>query len=202
MNEIILKGVVVSDLEFSHEFSGEKFYEFKLQSKRLSGISDVLKCLISEIYIEKIKKGSYIVTKAMVRTYNNRNNKKLDVFVFISDKPTVGEYEEDLMDINEVTVEGYICKQMPFRKTPLGREVTDFIVAVNRAYGKSDYIPVIAWGRNAKRTSLLPVGSKVKIKGRLQSREYQKRLEDKIENKVAYELSARTVLDITDMEDN
>ena len=190
MNKIVLAGTVVDEPTFSHEVYGEKFYHFCLSSSRESGTCDVLPCIISEILKKDIEAGTEIKVLGEIRTRNVHDNNKshLEITVFVKN---VFQHEKDA---NYVEVEGFLCKQPIYRETPLGRQVTDLLIANNRAYGKSDYIPTIAWGRNAIKTSELEVGTRVKVFGRLQSREYVKKLEDGTEEtRVAYELSANRV---------
>lgn len=190
MNKIVLAGTVVDEPTFSHEVYGEKFYHFCLSSSRESGTCDVLPCIISEILKKDIDAGTEIKVLGEIRTRNVYENNKshLEITVFVKNIFPYEEYE------NYVEVEGFLCKQSIYRKTPLGRQVTDLLIASNRSYGKSDYIPTIAWGRNAIKTSEFEVGTRVKVFGRLQSREYVKKLDDETEEtRVAYELSANRV---------
>ena len=195
MNKILLNGVVNSEKEFSHEVLGEKFYKFYLKTTRISGVKDTIKCVASELYVEDVNVGTNLKIEGEIRTYNNTENekRKLDVFVFVTEKPEVTE-NLDSNVTNEGIIEGYVCKKTDCRKTPKGREISELIIAVNRPYSKSDYIPCICWGRNAQRGGLLNVGDSVKLKGRLQSRIYVKKLNEKESvEKVAYEFSTRTI---------
>ena len=190
MNKIILAGLVTEEPTFSHEVHGEKFYRFYLSSSRQSGYCDVLMCTVPEIIKNGINEGNMIKVFGEIRTRNVHEDGKshLEVTVFVKE---VLLYEEDE---NNVEMDGFICKEPIYRETPLGRQVADLLVANNRPYGKSDYIPTIAWGRNAIKTSELEVGTRVNVFGRLQSRGYTKRLDDETEEvKVAYELSASRV---------
>lgn len=190
MNKIILAGLVTEEPIFSHEVYGEKFYRFSISSSRQSGTQDVLPCVVSEILKKDIKAGTEVKICGNIRTRNVHENDKshLEITVFAQD---VLPYEEDE---NNVLLDGFICKEPTYRETPFGRQITDLLIASNRSYGKSDYIPTIAWGRNAIKTSEFEVGAKVKVFGRLQSREYVKRLEDGTEEtRVAYELSASRI---------
>ena len=190
MNKIVLAGLVTEEPTFSHEVHGEKFYHFYLSSSRQSGTCDVLPCIISEILKKDIEAGTEIKILGEIRTRNVHENNKnnLEITVFVKE---VLPYEEDE---NNVEMDGFICKEPIYRETPLGRQVADLLVANNRPYGKSDYIPTIAWGRNAIKTSELEVGTRVNVFGRLQSRGYTKRLDDETEEvRVAYELSASRV---------
>lgn len=190
MNKIILAGLVTEEPIFSHEVYGEKFYRFSLSSSRQSGTQDVLPCVVSEILKNDIEAGTEVKVCGNIRTRNIHENDKnhLEITVFVRE---VLPYEEDE---NNVELDGFICKKPKYRETPLGRQVTDLLIASNRSYGKTDYIPTIAWGRMAIKSSELEVATRVKIFGRLQSREYVKKLEDGTEEtKVAYELSANRV---------
>ena len=191
MNKIVLAGLVTEEPTFSHEVHGEKFYRFSLSSSRMSGTNDILPCTVSEILKKDIEEGTEIKVLGEIRTRNVHENDKnhLEITVFVKE---VLSYEKDE---NNVELDGFICKEPTYRETPLGRQVSDLIIASNRERNfKSDYIPCIAWGRNAIRTSELNVGTRVKVLGRLQSREYNKRLGDETyEVRTAYELSAAMV---------
>jgi single-strand binding domain protein len=191
-NSILIGGVVVSEPEFSHEVFEEKFYSFNLETKRLSDYNDVLPVIISErlIDIKSIKNGLLVKIKGQFRSYNKLvdNKSKLVLSIFAKEIEVVED--ESVITLNEANFIGYICKNPIYRKTPLGREIADVLVAVNRSYKKSDYIPCILWGRNAKFCETLSVGSRVKLTGRIQSRKYEKKLEDgTVLSKVAYEVS-------------
>ena len=188
MNKIVLAGLVTEEPTFSHEVHGEKFYRFSLSSSRMSGTNDILPCTVSEILKKDIEEGKEIKVLGEIRTRNVHENDKnhLEITVFVKE---VLLYEEDE---NNVELDGFICKEPKYRETPFGRQITDLIVASNRERNfKSDYIPCIAWGRNAIRASEFNVGTRVKVLGRLQSREYKKKIDDeKYEERTAYELSA------------
>ena len=188
MNKIVLAGLVTEEPIFSHEVHGEKFYRFYLSSSRQSGNCDILVCIVPEIIKNGISEGNKVKVLGEIRTRNVHENGKnhLEITVFVKD---VLLYEEDE---NNVELDGFICKEPVYRETPFGRQITDLIVASNRERNyKSDYIPCIAWGRNAIRTSELDVGTRVKVLGRLQSREYKKKIDDETyEARTAYELSA------------
>ena len=191
MNKIVLAGLVTEEPTFSHEVHGEKFYRFYLSSSRQSGNCDVLMCTVPEIIKNGINEGNMVKVLGEIRTRNVHEDDKshLEVTVFVKE---VLLYEKDE---NNVELDGFICKEPVYRETPFGRQITDLIVASNRERNyKSDYIPCIAWGRNAIRTSEFNVGTRVKVSGRLQSREYNKRLGDETyEVRTAYELSAAMV---------
>lgn len=188
-NKVYLYGEIVSEAQFSHEVYGEGFYEFKVRVMRLSGQADILPVTVSErIMTEDMKVGSYICALGQFRSYNKleggRSRLMLTVFV------------RELLDTqpgknpNSVVLSGYICKPPVYRTTPFNREIADLLVAVNRSYNKSDYIPAIAWGRNARFVRNLSVGDKVALSGRIQSREYQKKQPDEsFVTMTAYEVS-------------
>lgn len=198
-NHIVLVGKVTSDKRFSHEIYGEKFYVFDLSVPRLSGISDIIPVTISERLMVngELPLNTKVTVEGQFRSYNSygegRNRLVLTVFAknvtLLEDQENEVEAKKDFIS-NEVTLIGYICKKPIYRQTPFGREISDILLAVNRAYNKSDYIPCIAWGRTARFCENMEVGTEVKIIGRVQSRQYEKKYEDgTIENKVAYEVS-------------
>lgn len=191
MNKIVLAGMVTEEPIFSHEVHGEKFYRFYLSSSRQSGNCDVLMCTVPEIIKNGINEGNMVKVLGEIRTRNVHEDDKshLEVTVFVKE---VLLYEKDE---NNVELDGFICKEPTYRETPLGRQVSDLIIASNRVRNyKSDYIPCIAWGRNAIRASEFNVGTRVKVSGRLQSREYNKKIDDeKYEERTAYELSASMI---------
>lgn len=198
-NHIILVGKVTSEKRFSHEIYGEKFYIFDLSVPRLSGNADIIPITISERLMVNgdLPINTKITVEGQFRSYNSygegRNKLVLTVFAknvtLLEDQESEVEARKDFIS-NEVTLIGYICKKPVYRQTPFGREIADILLAVNRAYSKSDYIPCIAWGRTARFCENMEVGTEVKIVGRVQSRQYEKKHEDgTIENKVAYEVS-------------
>lgn len=189
-NRVYLMGEIVSDAVFSHEVYGEGFYEFLVKVMRLSGQADILPVTISERLIEggMLQKGKTVCAVGQFRSYNKLEGGKsrLMLTVFIRELLDGAP----LKNPNSILLSGYICKPPVYRTTPFNREIADVLVAVNRAYNKSDYIPCIAWGRNARFVRGLAVGDKVAISGRIQSREYQKRLsDDDIKTMTAYEVS-------------
>ncbi|MPQ42652.1 single-stranded DNA-binding protein [Clostridium tarantellae] len=190
-NKIYLEGTVVSELEFSHEMYGEGFYTFNLEVMRLSDSKDILSITVSERLITNIelKIGEDVIVDGQLRSYNKfiDGSNKLILTVFARNiEPCL----ERSKNPNEIFLDGYICKEPIYRTTPFGREIADVLLAVNRAYNKSDYIPTIAWGRNSRFCQTLEVGDNIRIWGRLQSREYQKKVsETEVIKKVAYEVS-------------
>lgn len=184
-NQVAVSGKVFTFLTLDHEFNGEKFYRFTLSIKRTSGTKDFIPVIVSERIMDVTKdyKGKHIEIIGQFRSYNNHCADKVHLLLYVYALEIFFNTEED--DTNNVFLEGYICKPPVFRSTPLGREITDFTLAVNRSYEKSDYIPCISWGKNAKYISTLPPSTHIKVVGRVQSREY-------VKNEVthtAYELS-------------
>jgi primosomal replication protein N len=193
-NVVCVVGRYHSDIEFSHKVYGEGFYTFKILVPRLSDYSDILPVTVSErlicdIDIESCRQD--IKIDGQLRSYNKfvDGSNRLILTIFARELSLL-EDPEEVKNPNQIALDGYICKNPLYRTTPFGREITDILVAVNRPYGKSDYIPCIAWGRNARFSEKLKVGDRIKIWGRIQSREYQKRQFDgQVINKTAYEVS-------------
>ena len=189
-NKVFIAGEIVSDATFSHEVYGEGFYEFFVRVMRLSGQADVLPITVSERLIQDgtLEKGKSICALGQFRSYNKIENgrSRLMLTVFVR------ELLQDAPDKNpnSILLSGYICKPPVYRTTPFNREIADVLIAVNRAYNKSDYIPCIAWGRNARFVKNLGVGDRIAVSGRIQSREYQKRISDtEAKTMTAYEVS-------------
>ena len=192
-NQVSMVGEIVSEFQFSHEVFGEGFYMVELAVNRLSNYSDYIPLMISERLIdtEQDYTGQLIRVSGQFRSYNRHEEKKnrLVLSVFVRELEFLDEIDEN-EKTNQIFLDGYICKAPVYRKTPLGREIADVLLAVNRPYGKSDYIPCICWGRNARYASAFEVGGHVLIWGRIQSREYMKRIgENETEKRVAYEVS-------------
>ena len=210
-NYLTLVGKVTGEKEFSHEIYGERFYIFNLSIPRLSGNNDIIPITVSERLIKEdtLQEDKKLLVKGQFRSYNSYENEKnrLVLTVFAKEVKFVENQEEEIevskdFVSNEVTLNGYICKKPIYRQTPFGREISDILLAVNRAYNKSDYIPCIAWGRNARFCENIPVGTEVKIIGRVQSRSYEKKYEDgRVENKVAYEVSVASIEVVNKNED-
>lgn len=198
-NLIEIRGQVISEFCFSHEVYGEGFYNFYIEVPRLSETSDILMVTVSERLASHIPEGTYVAVTGQVRSYNNyvqeENRNKLIITVFAREIEELTDIEEiRAKNPNNVYLNGFICKEPVFRKTPFGREIADLLLAVNRSYNKSDYIPCILWGRNARFVSGLTVGDNIKISGRMQSRIYQKKYENgDIIEKTAYEISVSKV---------
>lgn len=189
-NMVELWGKIKTEPKYTHSVMDEKFYEFILEVPRLSDSSDLIPVTISEKLFGEcsLEVNSVIAIRGQFRSYNKLENgkSKLMLTVFVREMQEV----DTTKNPNVITLIGYVCKSPIYRTTPFKREITDILVAVNRAYNKSDYIPAIAWGRNARFSKNLDIGNKVKIEGRIQSRIYQKKLsETEIENKTAYEIS-------------
>lgn len=196
-NHLVLVGKIVSDKNYSHEIYGEKFYVFNLEVVRLSSTVDIIPITISERLLTgmDLKIGKKVSVEGQFRSYNNYENERNRLILTVFAKEIVEVSEEEKDDItNEVTLVGYVCKKPVYRQTPFGREIADVLLAVNRAYNKSDYIPCIAWGRNARFCQNIEVGTEVKIVGRVQSRTYEKKFEDgTVETRVAYEVSVASM---------
>ncbi|ENZ01906.1 hypothetical protein HMPREF1092_01140 [Clostridium thermobutyricum] len=203
-NKIYLEGKIVSEKKFSHEMYGEGFYTFDLEVMRLSDSVDILNITVSERLLTgvDISVGTEVVVDGQLRSYNKfmDGTNKLILTVFARNiEPCL----ERSKNPNEIYLDGYICKEPVYRTTPFGREIADVLLAVNRAYNKSDYIPTIAWGRNSRFCKMLEVGDNIRIWGRLQSREYQKKISDtEVIKKVAYEVSISKMERVRDSEEN
>ena len=200
-NQVSIVGEIVSDFSYSHEVYGEGFFVVEVAVNRLSNYADYIPLMVSERLIDTTQ--SYIGEKIHVtgqfRSYNRHEETKnrLILSVFVRELEFVDEYmenEDEERKSNYITLDGYVCKAPVYRKTPLGREIADLLVAVNRSYGKSDYIPCICWGRNARFAAGFEVGTHVQIWGRIQSREYVKKInETEAEQRVAYEVSVSKI---------
>lgn len=192
-NQVTMMGEISGGFTFSHAIYGEGFYTVDLKVKRLSDSYDVIPMMISErlVNVNQDMTGTLCCVSGQFRSYNRHEEKKnkLVLSVFVREIEFVDE-AEDGAKTNQIFMDGYICKAPVYRKTPLGREIADLLIAVNRPYGKSDYIPCICWGRNARFASEFQVGGHIQVWGRIQSREYVKKLsEEEVEKRVAYEVS-------------
>ena len=192
-NQVSIMGKIASGFTFSHQVYGEGFYLVDLLVKRLSDSEDRIPLMVSERLVDVTQdyEGEYIMVQGQFRSYNRHEEKKnrLVLSVFVRELSFVEE-ADDSIKTNQIFLDGYICKPPVYRKTPLGREIADLLLAVNRPYGKSDYIPCICWGRNARYASAFEVGGHVLLWGRIQSREYIKKLtENQTEKRTAYEVS-------------
>lgn len=192
-NKVSITGEIVSDFRYSHQVYGEGFYIVDVAVSRLSDLTDIVPLMVSERLVDVTQSciGKTVEASGQFRSYNrheeSRNRLILSIFVrewqFVDENLEAGK-------TNLIYLDGFICKEPIYRKTPLGREIADLLIAVNRPYGKSDYIPCIAWGRNARFASTFEVGGRIQIWGRVQSREYVKKLsDDEFEKHIAYEVS-------------
>ena len=193
-NQVVVAGEIVSDFRFSHEIFGEGFYMVDLVVSRLSDAHDVIPLMVSDrlFDVEKSHIGEKVLAKGQFRSYNKHeeNKNRLILSVFVREIEVIDAVDDKENKPNQIYLDGYICKEPIYRMTPLGREIADILLAVNRAYGKSDYIPCICWGRNARYATTFEIGSHVSVIGRIQSREYVKKLsEDEAERRIAYEVS-------------
>ena len=195
-NVVTLSGEIISEGEYSHEVFGEKFYMYNLAVKRLSGEFDEILLTISERLagLENLTAGTKITVAGQFRSYNKHEELKNRLILSVFVREITWDEEERVDDENSIMLKGYVCKQPVYRKTPLGREICDLLIAVNRPYGKSDYIPCICWGRNARYVSNFDVSQEIEITGRIQSRQYTKRIsEDQTEKRTAYEVSVSKI---------
>ena len=196
-NQVTISGEITSKLHFSHEAFGEKFYIFSVKVQRLSGAFDNIRVMVSERLFNVAEEytGLPVYIEGQFRSYNQfgefKNRVMLSVF---ARKILLLDEEEKNTKSNQIHLNGYICKRPVCRQTPLGREIADLLLAVNRPYGKSDYIPCICWGRNARYAESLEVGTRLSLAGRIQSREYTKQIsETEQEQRVAYEVSVSRI---------
>lgn len=207
-NKVTLSGEIVSNFEFNHKVYGEGFYTAMLATERLSGQKDIIPIMVSDriVDVEADWIGRFAKISGQFRSYNKhegeRNRLVLSAFVrefeemeFENEEPSSGN------DENKISLDGYICKPTIYRKTPLGREIADILLAVNRPYGKSDYVPMICWGRNAVYASGLEIGTRLQIEGRIQSREYNKIVDGICESKMAYEVSVSKMAVVEEKEE-
>lgn len=204
-NQVTIMGQVVTGFKFSHEVFGEGFYIMEVMVKRLSNTFDRIPLMISERLIDVTQDyvGEYIMATGQFRSYNRNEEQKnrLVLSVFVREISFMEE-EPDDSKANNILLDGHVCKEPIYRKTPMGREIADLLLAVNRPYGKSDYIPCICWGRNARYISNFGIGEHVRISGRIQSREYKKKISDtEIELRTAYEVSV-SKLEVMEDEDD
>ena len=192
-NQVSIAGEIVSDFKYSHDVFGEGFYVLEVLVSRLSNSADIIPIMVSErlINVREDYKGKFVEVSGQFRSYNRHeeNKNRLVLSVFAREIKITDEEDEGAKP-NFIFLDGYVCKAPIYRKTPLGREIADILLAVNRPYGKSDYIPCICWGRNARFAENFNVGGHIQVWGRIQSREYQKKVsETDFEKRVAYEVS-------------
>ena len=211
-NKVFVSGRIEAEFDFSHEVLWEKFYRTRVRVERLSGTEDLVPIVVSDLLIgrERMKtslEGKWVEVAGQFRSYNKLGEdgrKHLDLFLFVT---AINIYDdedelEEVTNANLIYLDGYLCKPPVFRKIPLGRQITDLFIAVNRPYGKSDYIPCIAWGRVAQWASEFEVGNRVKLYGRVQSREYFKRFSKDTEAgeyRDAYEISVMRMQKVEDL---
>lgn len=211
-NKVFVSGRIETELEYNHETLWEKFYRTRIRVERLSGIEDLVPIIVSDFLVGKMRtnsslKDKWVEVAGQFRSHNKMGEDgktHLELFLFVT---AINIYEdedelEEIRNANLIYLDGYLCKTPVFRKTPLGRQITDLFVAVNRPYGKSDYIPCIAWGRVAQWSSELEVGNRIKLYGRIQSREYFKRFSadsDVGEYRDAYEISVMRMQKVPDL---
>lgn len=191
-NRIEISGIVCGEAKFSHRIYGEGFYSFDISVMRLSESEDIIPVTVSERLLDtaQINEGNRVNIKGQVRSYNNNDSSKNRLMISVF----VREFDEDMAENrNMVVLNGYICRTPVYRTTPMGREITDMLIAVNRAYNKSDYIPCIVWGRNARYAGKLNTGDNIIVSGRMQSRKYQKKTENGVEEKTAFEISVSKI---------
>lgn len=198
-NKATIMGEIVSGFAFSHEIFGEGFYMMDVRCERTSGIFDIIPVMVSERLMDVTADfiGQLVFINGQFRSYNRHEGEKnrLILSVFSREVEFLEEIG-DLTQVNQIFLDGYICKEPVYRKTPLGREIADVLLAVNRPYGKSDYVPCICWGRNSRYASGFRVGERICVWGRIQSREYMKKLDgENMERRVAYEVSVNRLED-------
>ena len=193
-NQVILKGKCETRPTFSHSVMGEGFYEFILSVPRLSNETDFLPITISERIIDKLGDfSSEIGIVGQLRSYNKIEGEKSKLILTIFARDIISA--DEVKFTNQINLTGFVCKEPIYRTTPFGREITDVLIAVNRSYNKSDYLPCIAWGRNARFTGDLEIGNKIELIGRIQSRKYTKKINDnEIITKTAYEVSISNII--------
>ena len=196
-NQVTIVGTVDSEFTYSHEVFGEGFFMLEVVVSRLSHMEDRIPLMVSErlVDVKESCMGKIVEVHGQFRSYNKHEEgrNRLILSVFVREFSFVGE-EGTLTRPNSIYLDGYICKPPVYRMTPLGREIADLLMAVNRPYGKSDYLPCICWGRNARFAGKFEVGTHIHLWGRIQSRTYQKRLEDDVvEKRTAYEISVNKI---------
>lgn len=192
-NEVLIIGKAISNLTFSHKVYGEGFYSFNLEVPRLSDSADSLPVTVSERLLSSLGniEGKMLDIVGQFRSYNQyeEGRNRLILTIFALEIKEIPEQEAQ-KNKNAIYLDGFVCKDPVYRTTPFGREITDLLLAVNRSYHKSDYIPCITWGRNARYAQGLKTGAHIQVWGRIQSREYQKKLETgEVISKIAYEVS-------------
>lgn len=194
-NRVTIIGEIASNFTFNHELYGEKFYTTYLSTERTSGITDIIPVMVSDRLVDVTENwvGKTVRIFGQFRSYNKHDGDKNRLLLSVFARE-IEIWEDDgeirLYDKNAIFLDGFIYKKPTYRETPLGREIADLLIAVNRPYGKSDYIPCICWGRNARFAGQLEVGTHISVEGRIQSREYEKHISDtESETRTAYEVS-------------
>ena len=202
-NRVSIVGEIVSGFRYSHEVFGESFYLVDVSVNRLSNMADIIPLMVSERLVDVTADytGMIIEAAGQFRSYNRHEGEKnrLVLSIFVREQEFLDEEVKDQSKTNQIFLDGYICKVPVYRKTPLGREIADILIAVNRPYGKSDYIPCIVWGRNVRFATSFEVGGHIQVWGRVQSREYTKKIsEEESEKRIAYEVSVSKIEMISD----
>lgn len=192
-NNVTIAGKIVSGFTYENKVCGEKFYMTNIRVHRNSGAYDLIPIMVSEriVDIGKDYRDFYILATGQFRSHNRHDGDKSKLILYVfAREVSISEDVCEKYDLNSISLDGYICKEPKYRKTPLEREICDVLFAVNRPYGKSDYIPCICWGRNARYADQFEVGAHIQLWGRIQSREYQKKIDEELyEKRVAYEVS-------------
>lgn len=198
-NTITVRGILQALPCFSHENHGRKFYRFVLDVSRLSGAVDSLPVIAEESLIQDLDPfgGSLITVTGQIRSHNQKTDGRRHLMIFIFATTITAEDGEHL---NDVLLEGVICKEPIYRRTPLGRDICDIMLAVPRAFHRADYLPCILWGRTAQEVSACHIRDCIRIIGRLQSRIYTKVTDAGSEERTAYEISALTAEILPDLE--
>ena len=191
VNQITVRGQLVDLPEFSHENHGRRFYRFYLDIPRLSGNADCLPVIAEERVLDAIdlSGGDMLTVTGQVRSHNTRNGGSRHLLIFIFAATIVAENGPPC---NDIIIEGLLCKEPIYRRTPLGREICDAMLAVPRTFRRADYLPCIFWGRTAEEISVCHTGDSIRIVGRLQSRTYTKHTDEGAKERTAYEISALT----------
>lgn len=195
-NKVTLVGEVATGFQYSHEMFGEGFYTFEVAIERTSSFVDYIPVIVSErlIDINTDIRGAFVFVNGQYRSFNKHEEERSKLILSVFAREIEVLESNDYEFVNNVFIDGYVCKTPSYRKTPMGREITDLIVAVNRGYGKSDYIPCVLWGRNARYGATFEVGTEVKLWGRVQSRPYSKKISDtETEERIAYEVSVSKI---------
>lgn len=195
-NQVTLVGEVATGFQYSHEMFGEGFYTFEVAIERTSSFVDYIPVIVSErlIDINTDIRGCFVCVNGQYRSFNKHEESRSKLILSVFAREIEVLDNNDYEFVNNVFLDCHVCKEPVYRKTPLGREITDLIVAVNRGYGKSDYLPCVLWGRNARYASTFEVGTVVKLWGRVQSRPYAKKISDtEFEERIAYEVSVSKI---------